>query len=359
MARRVLLVALALLLLLPGPVLASDPSGERRDTSARIGNEPFRPGTPYRGNFPDPAVIRVGGTYYAASTTIASLSLPMMSSRDLRTWVPRPAPDAARPGFNESMPTGPAWATTRTSAGGRTFMPTWAPSLLRLAKRRYVVAYAVPHATDGRRCLSAATSTRAWGPYADRSTLPLVCGTRAAIDPQYFRAKDGSLWLLYKWAGTPDRLSVRRMLANGTGWWPGSINHRLLVPRLPWEGHTVENPAMIRFKKRVYLFYSANDYATARYATGYAVCETVVGPCRRRGRLLSTGPVLAGQGGATPFRDKLGRLRLVYHAWRTGHVGEPKSSACATTAAGCPQRRMYVATLAVRKRGKLVVTQRF
>ena len=41
------------------------------------------------------------------------------------------------------------------------------------------------------------------------------------------------------------------------------------------------------------------------------------------GRLLYTGPYLAGPGGATPFVDRPGRLRLAYHAWRTGNVGYP------------------------------------
>ncbi len=77
------------------------------------------------------------------------------------------------------------------------------------------------------------------------------------------------------------------------------------------------------------------------------------------GRILYTGPYLAGQGGATPFLDRSGRLRLMYHAWRTGNVGYPKDNNCLQTSAGCPQRRMYVATLAAGKKGKLVVRQRF
>ena len=63
------------------------------------------------------------------------------------------------------------------------------------------------------------------------------------------------------------------------------------------------------------------------------------------GRLLATGPYLAGPGGATPFLDRAGRLRLVYHAWRTGQVGYPSNDSCLRTSAGCPQRRMYVAIL--------------
>ena len=85
----------------------------------------------------------------------------------------------------------------------------------------------------------------------------------------------------------------------------------------------------------------------------------MVGPCTRMGRLLSTGPYLAGQGGATPFVDRAGRLRLAYHAWRNGQVGYPSTAAACGRAAGCPQRRMYVATLGASGRGKLVVRRRY
>jgi beta-xylosidase len=355
-ARRLVLVGLVLGLLTA--LLAAGSASARMDRARTVGNQPFRPGTAYTGNFPDPTVLRMGKTYYAASTTIASLSLPMTTSTDLRHWMPRPADDPSKPAQNDAMPTGASWAQTKTSSGGRVFWPTWAPSLAHVGVGRYVAAYAVPRASDGRRCISVATSGNPLGPYVDRTTAPLICGVRAAIDPQVFQDR-GATWLVYKWASRPDLLAVRRMTASATAFAPGSRSRTLLAPKLPWEGHTVENPAMIRFHGRLYLFYSANSYATARYATGYAICTAVTGPCRRMGRLLYTGPVLAGQGGATPFLDRLGRLRLAYHAWRTGHVGYAHDPSCANTAAGCPQRRLYVATLAAGKRGKLVIRQRF
>lgn len=357
MARRLLLLALVVALVGTGLDSATART-DRSDRARTVGNQPFRPGTAYTGNFPDPTVLWAGNRFYAASTTVASLSLPLMTSTDLRTWVPRPAGDPANPQQNDAMPTGAAWAQTRTTQGGREFWPTWAPSLAHVGVGRYVAAYAVPRASDGRRCISVAQSGHPLGPYVDRSSAPLVCGVRAAIDPQIFQDR-GYTWLVYKWASSPDLLAVRRLDATATAFAPGSRSFTLLAPRLAWEGGTVENPAMIRFRGRLYLFYAANRFDTARYATGYALCASVKGPCRRMGRLLYTGPYLAGQGGATPFRDRAGRLRLVYHAWRTGHVGTAANPSCASTAAGCPQRRMYVAWLGVGKKGKLVIRKRF
>jgi beta-xylosidase len=334
------------------------PASARMDRASTKGNQPFRPGTAYSGTFADPTVLRVGKTFYAASTTLASLSLPMMTSSNLSRWVPRPASDPSKPNQNDAMPTGAAWAQTKTSPNGKVYWPTWAPSLAHVGPGRYVAAYAVPQAKDGRRCISVAVAGAPLGPYVDRTPGPLTCGIRAAIDPQIFVDR-GVTWMLYKWGASPDLLVVRRMTASATSFVTGSRNFFLLAPRLAWEGSTVENPAMIRFRGRLYLFYSANKFATSKYATGYAICKAVTGPCTRMGRLLHTGPYLAGQGGATPFLDRQGRLRLVYHAWRTGNVGYPSDDSCLSSSAGCPQRRMYVAWLGVGKKGALVVRKRF
>ena len=240
------------------------------------------------------------------------------------------------------------------------FSATWAPSVARMGPGRFVSAYAVPRASDGHRCISLARATHPLGPYVDSTRRPLTCLGSNAIDPQIFRDR-GAVWLLYKVAGSPDRLMVRRMTASASAFGPTSRNYALLSTRARWEGGTVENPAMIRFNRRLYLFYSANAYKTARYATGYAVCRAVTGPCTRMGRLLSTGPYLAGPGGA----DAVPRSCRPACASSTT-PGEPVRWATRATpaararAAGCPQRRMYIAILGPGSRAaKLVVRRRY
>ncbi len=354
-ARRGLVAALLLALLASGTAAAFG-SGAR---PAPVGSDPFRSGTAYSGDFPDPTIMRVGSTFYAYSTTVAALNLPAMTSTDLRRWMPRPSYDPGKPFQNDAMPAGASWAQTKATPKGKVFWPTWAPSVARIGAGRFVAAYAVPRKGDGRHCISVARSSSPLGPFVDSTTRPLTClGTNGAIDPQVFRDR-GAVWLLYKAEGSPDRLMVRRLTASGTAFGPTSRNYPLLAPRTAWEGSVVENPAMIRFNRRLYLFYSANGYKSARYATGYAVCKAVTGPCTRMGRLLSTGPYLAGPGGATPFLDLAGRLRLIYHAWRTGQVGYPSTDSCLKSSAGCAQRRMYIAILAAGKDGKLVIRRRY
>ena len=352
--RLVLTAAAAALLVLCAMAAASGRAGR----PAVVGSDPFRAGEAYSGNFPDPTVMRVGRTFYAYSTTIATLNLPAMTSTDLRHWTARPSSDPASPSANDAMPSAARWAERRSTPGGRVFSGTWAPSVARMGPGRFVSAYAVPRASDGHRCISLARATHPLGPYVDSSRRPLTCLGRNAIDPQIFRDR-GAVWLLYKAAGSPDRLMVRRMTASASGFGPTSRNYALLSTRERWEGGTIENPAVVRYGGRLYLFYSGNSYKTARYATGYAVCRAVTGPCTRKGRLLSSGPYLAGPGGATPFFDRAGRLRLVYHAWRTGQVGDPNGTSCRETRAGCPQRRMYIAILGAGARGELVVRRRY
>jgi len=111
---------------------------------------------------------------------------------------------------------------------------------------------------------------------------------------------------------------------------------------------------------RTYLFYSANRYSTARYATGYAICATPVGPCRRASNsplassspLLATGGSVSGPGGPAAFVDTAGRLRLAYAAWDRGRVGYPKDTSSRGKPRGCNQRRLHVATLTVLADGR-------
>src|SRR4051794_4281501 len=206
-AARVRVPATFLAFVLAGALLSSGSSSASAgaDRTYARGNAPFTPGAPYAGNFADPTVMRVGKVYYAAATTLGSRSLPMTTSTNLRTWLPRAAEDPAKPNQNDAMPTGARWAQTRTTSNGTVYWPTWAPSLAHVAVGHYVAAYAVPRASDGRRCISIAQGHRPLGPYIDTTTRPLACGGRAAIDPQIFRDR-GLTWLVYKWASSPDVL---------------------------------------------------------------------------------------------------------------------------------------------------------
>lgn len=345
-------------LLVSGLVAVGQPAGAR---PAPVGQDPIVPGAAYDGDFPDPWILRVGQRYIAYATTSGGINVPLLTSTDLRTWTARPeTADAPR---GDALPNAPTWAE-RFVKDGRYRAATWAPAATRIRKGHYVLAYAteVRDASPGQRmCISLATSTTPTGPFVDRTIRPTVCPRRGAIDPQVYVAPTGRPWLVWKADHFPAKLWTRPMNRNGT---------RLLVKRparflakvaQPWEGSIIENPAMIRFRKRYYLFYSANSYATSRYAIGYLICKSWKGDCHRPRKrpLLATGGRIAGPGGPAPFVDTNRKLRLGYHAWTYGVVGYPVDDGCRTEPEGCPQRRLYVARLGVKDNGKLRVLGRY
>lgn len=330
-------------------------AGESGRANASVGSDPFRVAEPYTGDFADPTVVRVGTTYYAYATTTANLNLPVMTSTDLVTWWPQ----------GEGLGSPARWAHVKAVIAGRTVARTWAPSVGRVGNG-YTAAYATELASvPGKMCISLARSSTPAGSFVDSTTRPTICPVyEAAIDPQVYVGPHGAPFLIWKTEGIPNkrptRLMTRRLNVSGTALQPGTTPRELLRTALPWEGNVIENPAMVFYAGRFYLFYSANRFATAGYATGYAICRTAAGPCTRASSrpLLATDGVVAGPGGATPFVDAAGRLRLAYAAWDYGHVGYPSSTGCRDTSYGCNQRRLHLATLSVLPTGALAVSNR-
>jgi beta-xylosidase len=311
----------------------------------------FHSGAVYRGAFPDPDVFRVKRLWIATSTTVAGRSLPMLTSHDGRKWRARRAHGVGARRTNDALVGGPRWAVRRW-AGRHRFVPSWAPSIGRAGHGRWLVAYAAPlRRHPGRRCVGIARSKHPDGPFRHSRRRPLVCARgQNAIDPDLFRSH-GRTYLLWKTEGirgrVPATLWSRPLRHDGRGFKPGSRAHRLLRPGPGWEGPVVENPSMVRFHGRLYLFYSANRWYTRHYAVGYAVCRSVTGPCHRvqRRPLLASGRRVLGPGGQSAFRGPHGRLLLAYAAWPARRVGS--------------ERRLHIATLKARRHGRLVVTHRF
>ncbi|MEP6814090.1 MAG: glycoside hydrolase family 43 protein [Marmoricola sp.] len=328
---------------------------------ASVGSDRFVAGQTYRGDFADPWVTKSGDTYYAYATNTANLNLPVMTSKDLLTWTARTSYDT-KWWHNDGMPRPARWAQD-ANVVGRTVTRTWAPSVT-FVKDHYVLAYTAPLA--GRRvrknCVSLATATAAQGPFTDSSSGPIVCPSdQGAIDPQVFVAKNTHPYLIWKTEGVVGRESTklwsRRLGDTGTGFAPGTTQTELLRTAQSWEGHVIENPAMIRIQGLNYLFYSANEYVGSHYAIGYAICRSVNGPCTRPSTtpLLATGGKVSGPGGPAPFVGPDGQLRLGYAAWDAGRMGYPKSTRCRPN---CNQRRLHIAQLRIDTEGLLHVTSR-
>ncbi|MCZ7528311.1 MAG: glycoside hydrolase family 43 protein [Acidimicrobiia bacterium] len=293
--------------------LAGGPA--RTPAGAAPGSAPVLPGQVFTGNFPDPHVLRVGDTYYAYATNTGGLNVPVLASTDLQTWV----------GVGEALPELPSWVHRRPQRD------LWAPGVVRLGGR-FVLYYSAPHSGTGTQCISVATAAGPTGPFVDRSFAPLVCQAdrNGSIDPSPFVDADGTPYLVWKSEGVPGReptkIWAQELTPDGTGLRGGPVE--ILETSLPWEGEVIENPSLVRFEGRYYLFYSANRWDSTGYATGYAVCAGVLGPCEKplsRPLLASNGTVL-GPGGPAAFVDGGGRLRLAFHAWTAPHTSYPEGS---------------------------------
>lgn len=292
--------------------------GGRGDLAAAPGGPPA-PGLALAREFADPAILRDGTSYVAYSTESGGLNIPTITSTDLRTWS---APV-------DALPTRPGWGRSG---------PVWAPSVLRQADGTYLLAYSARHDATRQMCVSVGTADRATGPFVDRSTGPLVCehARGGSIDPSFFLAADGTTWLLWKSEGIPNRepphIFSQRFDPAGLGLMGTAT--RLLTQDLPWEYPIIENPAMTVIDGVHVLLYSANRWETSSYATGWAVCEGPVGPCRKAAfPIMTTDAKRSGPGGASWFTTPDGLPWIVYHGWKDGRAGHPNGG----------QRALYLA----------------
>ena len=260
----------------------------------------------YPGDFPDPAVMFVGGRYWAYSTGSGGRNLQVMSSPDLRTWT-APA---------DPLPALPGWARPGL---------TWAPDPLPRGGT-FLLYYTVRHAASGRQCISVATAATPEGPFTDTSSAPLLCQLEngGSIDPSPIATPAGSFLV---WKSDDNALGRRTHLWSQQLSTDGrslvGTRSLLLSADLGWQAGVIEGPSMVAQGGMYFLFYGANFWNTANASIGYATCTSPLGPCLN---LSLLGPWMASHGAAVGpsgpdvFRDASGATRLAYHAW-TGAVG--------------------------------------
>lgn len=260
------------------------------------------------GDFADPAVLVVGDDYFAYATNAAGKHVQVARSTDLRQWTMLP----------DALPSLPAWA----SAGGAY---VWAPDVIQIGAQ-FVMYYTARDAAAGRQCIGVATSARPAGPFRDDSPQPLVCQRALGGDIDASPFRDGAaLYLYFKSDGNCCHLLTtiwgQRLAPDGLRLVGAPI--ALLTNDQAWEGDVVEAPNMLQHDGRYDLFYSGNDYASARYAIGFARCQTPLGPCQKPldHPVLASDPTaptpLIGPGGASLFQ--VGDATwIAFHTWMGG-----------------------------------------
>ncbi len=346
----------------------------------------FEAGLQWHGEFADPHIVKYHGVYYAYSSHAGGRYLGVQTSTDLVHWTiadrwsnnlapwaggPNPRSDTSIPreirtsslsdgdvwNLNDALVRPARWGLPLTLNGWMT-RDYWAVGVTKIGSKWYAwapveISRRLADGTMdpegfGRYCLTMATARSPLGPFRDvTGSHPYYCDSDpgGSIDPSpYVDPHTGAHYLTWKSAGYrgngsrpgyPSALKAVKLDAHGR--MTGAITTLLTTNQGSWEGSTVENPAMIRYHGRWYLFYSANSFIPNRsghsnYATGYALCAGPMGPCRR----ISSHPIMSstatetGMGGAQPFIDLNGHLALIYASfwlgeYRTNHpIHQPR-----------------------------------
>lgn len=265
------------------------------------------PGAPlFQGDYADPFVLAVGPKLYLYTTNTVDQNVPVLLSA---------AGVVAKP-VGDALPKLPSW----TEPG-----LVWAPSVLHTDKG-YVLYYTSRDTASGHQCIGAAYASEPQGPFVDDHDAPFVCqrSLGGTIDASPFVAEDGTTWLLYKNDGNccdiTTQLWIQQLSADGHTLKGEPVS--LLKTSAAWEGPLIEGPSMAQSGSHYWLFFSANDWDTSKYATGVASCESPTGPCTAQsGPWLKSHDDASGPGGAETFTDALGRRWIVYHAWTSKKIG--------------------------------------
>lgn len=230
----------------------------------------------------------------------------------------------------DAMPAGPgAWAEPEGAV--------WAPSVVHHGGR-YVMYYTASKRGSGQKCIGKAGSASPLGPFADEGEVVCPGNGRWAFDPDAF-VHAGELYMVYRddaiTTGADSGISVVRMDGSGAA----DLSTRRDVLRstdITWEEagssfHTIENPTMMDVGGAFHVFFSGNDWDSARYSTGIAVCSSPLptAPCSSyastsRPYFGHTGPEgidpiqglpgnERGPGGMSLFRSRSGEARVVWH----------------------------------------------
>jgi hypothetical protein len=237
----------------------------------------------------DPTLVRDGDRWVSLSTN-ESLSAPFAVACNPAdpvwakgfAYLPyRVGPTPGQLGDcwgGDVMPGGPGpWADRPPRVG----MWLWAPTMARIGNAWWLF-YVARKANTGQQCIGVAAGDRATGPNWLHPTQPLICPANGwwAIDPEIFYDRQTQAWYLL-WDSGP--LNVQRF-DPATASLVGAVRALLheTHPDLGFDEfrgangqieQVIENPTMVRADSgELWLFFSANAWASGNYATGWALC---------------------------------------------------------------------------------------
>ena len=247
----------------------------------------------------DPFILLHGDTYYAYGTR-SMQGIEFFTSKDLKTW------KSGGLALHKDDVFGEKWF--------------WAPEVYKVGER-----FLMFYSGDTHICAAWADSPR--GPFKQTEQKPMM--KERSIDhtllieedgtPRIFceRFKDGTSYI-WNAVLTPDLNTVKV-----------DTFHYCIGPDQPWElkhQRIVEGSAVLKHNGKYYLTYSGNGYPTPYYGIGCAVADRPEGPWVK----YEDNPIfqlpgdLKGVGHHAFFKDKEGKLRVVFHAHFSDKAVHPR-----------------------------------
>jgi beta-xylosidase len=247
----------------------------------------------------DPFILLHEGKYYAYGTYSAD-GIIVFTSDDLKTWKQE----------NLALKRGDVWGNYHY----------WAPEVYKTGDGFLMYYSAEEH-------ICAARSKSPLGPFTQIEKTPMLPEEKA-IDHTLFIDDDGTPWIFF------DRFK------NGLSIWRAQLENDLVTikketmkqcvsPEQPWEkkdGHVNEGSAVLKHSEKYFLTYSGNGYTSPFYGIGCAVTNDINGKWVKdeRNPLLQKVGGLSGVGHHAFFRDKEGKLRIVFHAHYSNKQVHPR-----------------------------------
>jgi len=250
----------------------------------------------------DPFILLHENVYYAYGTN-AEDGIEVYTSDDLTEWKKESKLALHKDG---------SWAD-------RWF---WAPEVYYIKEKNKFFMY---YSADEHICV--ATSDLPLGPFVQDEKMPQLPDEKC-IDNSLFIDDDGTPYLYF------DRFN------DGLNIWVAELEDDLKTIKQstmtkcinvsqPWEEvwpRVNEGPYVLKHKGLYYMTYSANSYESPFYGIGYATSESPMGPWTKyeKNPILQKPDSLVGVGHSAMFKDKSGKLRVVFHAHNSQEKIHPR-----------------------------------
>ncbi len=265
--------------------------------------------------FGDPFIILYENKYYAYGTH-GSDGIKVYVSDDLHTWE---GPAGVNNGY--ALHKDDVWAD-------RWF---WAPEIYFVNGKFYMYYSADEH-------ICVATSDSPLGPFLQTEKKPMIEGEKT-IDNSLFIDDDSTPYMFFDRFNDGLNIWVTELEENLIDIKPGTMQKCINVSQA-WEEvwpRVNEGAFVIKHNNKYFMTYSANSYESPFYGIGVAVGENISGPWVK----YENNPIwqkpgdLVGVGHSAFFKDKEGKLRIVFHAHNSKESIHP--------------RNMYISTVTFEK----------